>query len=124
MLGLFVLAPLVYGVSACKAPDGSYWALQSWQRLLPDYGVPGSGRNLSWELHLSHWTGETAHLEAWTDWVYAGRYQHLFGRLTYSGQPVYGFAATRVSKAPVRRSTAIWSTPIWPISSRGRGTRA
>src|SRR5262245_14317817 len=28
---------LPYMVAACKAPDGSYWALQSWQRLVPNY---------------------------------------------------------------------------------------
>ena len=27
-------------MAACKAPDGSYWALQSWQRELANYGVP------------------------------------------------------------------------------------
>jgi hypothetical protein len=48
------------------------------------------------ELHLSHWTGALASLEAWTDWVYGGRYHHLFGRLIYAGQPVYGFASTKV----------------------------
>ena len=30
--------PLAWKVAACKAPDGSYWALQSWQRMLPNYG--------------------------------------------------------------------------------------
>ena len=53
----------------------------------------GSAR---WELHLSHWSGAIATLDAWTDWVYDGRYHHLFGRLTYDGKPVYGFSATRV----------------------------
>src|SRR4051794_11625391 len=47
------------------------------------------------ELHLSHWSGPIASLEAWTDWIYSGRYHHLFGRLTYNGQPVHGFSATR-----------------------------
>jgi hypothetical protein len=87
---------LAWLVTACAAPDGSYWAVQSWRRTLPNFGrapTPGLG---AWELSLSHWTGETAKLEAWTDWVYDGRYHHLFGRLTYAGQPVYGFAATRV----------------------------
>ena len=27
-------------VAACKAPDGSYWALQSWQRIQPLRGLP------------------------------------------------------------------------------------
>jgi hypothetical protein len=87
---------LAWFVTGCTAPDGSFWAVQSWRRTLPNFdGRPGSGLG-AWELHLSHWTGALATLEAWTDWVYAGRYHHLFGRLTYAGQPVYGFAATRV----------------------------
>jgi hypothetical protein len=86
---------LAWLVTACAAPDGSYWAVQSWRRTLPNFGrAPTSGLG-AWELHVSHWNGETAKLEAWTDWVYDGRYHHLFGRLTYAGQPVYGFAATR-----------------------------
>src|SRR5262249_20609894 len=31
---------LAWEVVACKAPDGSYWAVQSWQRKLPNYGRP------------------------------------------------------------------------------------
>ena len=30
---------LAWMVTACKASDGSYWALQAWQRMLPNYGV-------------------------------------------------------------------------------------
>ncbi|MBA3735016.1 MAG: hypothetical protein H0W90_07455 [Actinobacteria bacterium] len=87
---------LAFQVAACAAPDGSYWALQSWRRTLPNFGGrprPGLG---AWELHLSHWSGPIATLEAWTDWVYGGRYHHLFGRLTYDGKAEYGFSATRV----------------------------
>ena len=87
---------LAWFVTGCTAADGSYWAVQSWRRTLPNFdGRPGNGLG-AWELHLSHWTGALATLEAWTDWVYAGRYHHLFGRLTYAGQPVYGFASTKV----------------------------
>jgi hypothetical protein len=87
---------LAFQVAACAAPDGSYWALQSWRRTLPNLdGRPQRGRG-AWELHLSHWSGALATLEAWTDWVYGGRYHHLFGRLTYAGKPVYGFSASRV----------------------------
>jgi len=87
---------LAWLVTACSAPDGSYWAVQSWRRTLPNFGGAPTSRLGARELHLSHWTGATAKLEAWTDWVYGGRYHHLFGRLTYAGQPVYGFSATRV----------------------------
>ena len=87
---------LVYVVAACGAPDGSYWAVQSWQTPLPDLGIPPwLPVQRAWELHLSHWHGPTAQLEAWTDWVYGGRFQEIFGRLTYVGQPVYGFGTTR-----------------------------
>ncbi len=87
---------LAFQVAACAAPDGSYWALQSWRRTLPNFdGRSHSGLG-TWELHLSHWSGAIASLDAWTDWVYGGRFHHLFGRLTYDGKPVYGFSATRV----------------------------
>jgi len=81
--------PLPWLVKACKAPDGSYWALQSWQRLKPNYG----GREGNWELHLSHWRGELPQLVIYQNWAYGG-VRHLFGRLTYDGVGVYGFSAT------------------------------
>lgn len=88
---------LAFLVAACAAPDGSYWALQSWPRLLPNLGmVPWLPHQRAWELHLSHWSGPIAQLEAATDWIYSGRFHHLFGRLTYDGQPVFGFRATRM----------------------------
>jgi hypothetical protein len=87
---------LAWFVTGCSAPDGTYWAVQSWRRTLPNFDGRPSSRLGAWELHLSHWNGAVAVLEAWTDWVYGGRYHHLFGRYTYAGQPVYGFASTRV----------------------------
>jgi hypothetical protein len=87
---------LAWLVAACKAPDGSYWALQSWQTPLPDLGFsPWLPQQKAWELHLSHWTGPLARLEVHTDWVYGGRFHSLFGRLTYRDRPVYGFHTTR-----------------------------
>ena len=83
--------PLPLLVSACRAPDGSYWALQSWQRLLPNYG----GTQAPYELQASHWTGRLPVLQVWLDWSYGGEFQHLFGRFTYEDSPVYGFHATR-----------------------------
>jgi hypothetical protein len=78
-------------VAACTAPDGSYWALQAWARLMPNYG----GSSAPVELHASHWSGELPKLEVWMDWSYGGRFEHLFGRFTYLGTPVYGFRSTR-----------------------------
>jgi hypothetical protein len=82
-------------VTACTAPDGSHWALQSWRRSQANFGMPpwkpGHGAR---ELRLSHWSGPVARLDAWTDWSYNGRWHHLFGRLTYRGRPVHGFSTT------------------------------
>jgi hypothetical protein len=86
---------LPWQVAACKAPDGSYWALQKWQVQLPDLGfTPWTAGLRQWELHLSHWTTDLAKLEVWQDWVYHGRFNHMFGHYTYMGQPVYGFGST------------------------------
>jgi hypothetical protein len=81
--------PLAWLIAACTAADGSYWALQRWQRLKPNYG----GKSGGWELRLSHWSGPLPVLELWTDWAYR-RFDHLYGRYTYRGEPVHGFRAT------------------------------
>jgi hypothetical protein len=47
-------------------------------------------------LEVSHWTGDLAKLEVQTSWVYSGRFQSIFGRLTYGGSGVYGFGTTNV----------------------------
>jgi hypothetical protein len=85
--------PLAWLVTACTAPDGSHWAVQSWRRALPNYGLPPSAEQAAAELRLSHWKGETAKLEVKLDWAYR-RYHHLYGRLTYAGKPVHGFRST------------------------------
>ncbi|MGZ8717222.1 MAG: hypothetical protein ACXWYO_08945 [Gaiellaceae bacterium] len=83
-------------VAACRAPDGSYWAAQSWPQPLPNLGyapwLPELRAN--W-LEVSHWTGDLAKFETGTGWVYSGRFESLFGRLTYGGSGVYGFGTTR-----------------------------
>jgi hypothetical protein len=86
--------PIAWLVGACKAPDGSYWVLQSWQRALPNYGLAPNAAQAAWELRLAHWRGPLAKLEVWTDWSYGGRFHDLFGRLSYGGQPVHGFHST------------------------------
>jgi len=86
---------LPYLVAARKAPDGSYWALQAWQRMLPNHGhAPWKASQTAWELHLSHWRGELPRIEIWLDWIYRGRFHHLFGRYTYRGKPVFGYSNT------------------------------
>ncbi len=83
-------------VAACRASDGSYWAAQSWPQPLPDLGFAPWTPELSanW-LEVSHWTGDLAKLEVQTGWVYSGRFQQIFGRVTYGGSGVYGFGTTR-----------------------------
>jgi hypothetical protein len=83
-------------VAACKAADGSYWAVQNFAQPLPDLGfTPWTVAQKAVWLELSHWKGPLAQLEVMQDWVYSGRFNELVGRLTYNGQPVYGFGTTR-----------------------------
>lgn len=84
---------LAWLVTACTAPDGSHWAVQSWQRMLPNYGLPASRERAAWELRLSHWTGELPQLDVRANWAYR-RFDHLFGSFTYRGAPVHGFRST------------------------------
>jgi hypothetical protein len=81
-------------VTACTAPDGSHWALQSFQRMLRNYGLPSAGLRSAWELHLAHWTGDLPVLEVKLNWAYR-RVHQLYGRFTYLGQPVFGFDSDR-----------------------------
>jgi hypothetical protein len=83
---------LVYLVAACKAPDGSYWAVQEWQRNQPVRGFAAfRPSHMERELHLSHWTGPLAELDVSPNWTYGGAFQGLFGRLRYRDVPVHGF---------------------------------
>lgn len=85
--------PLQWVLTACRAPDGSFWALQSWQRALPNYGVAPSPAQAAWELRLSHWTGDAPSLTIRFGWSYH-RFQQIYGVYTYAGLPVYGFRVT------------------------------
>jgi hypothetical protein len=69
--------PLAWYVkrSGCTARDGSYWALQLWQRMLPNLGFkPWKPGQAVQELHVSHWTGALAKLEVYQDWAWGGRF--------------------------------------------------
>lgn len=90
---------LFWLVTACTAADGSFWAVQSWQRALPDLGfTPWLPAQSASELRISHFTGPIAAFQVWTDWVYGGRYHHLFGKLSYEGAPVHGFKTTKTGE--------------------------
>ncbi len=83
-------------VAACRAPDGSYWAAQSWPQPLPNLGyTPWLPELRAYWLEVSHWTGDLAKLETATSWVYDGRFENVFGRLTYGGSGVHGYGTTR-----------------------------
>ena len=91
---------LPFFVAGCKAPDGTYWALQAWQRNLPMRGfAPWTDKQKGVELHISHWSGELPDIQIWRHWTYGRAHQGIFGRLTYGGEPVYG---TRTPSASVR----------------------
>jgi hypothetical protein len=84
---------LKWFVTGCKAADGSYWALQSWQRMLPNYGLKPTAKQSVWELRLSHFRGELPVLTVQLNWAYR-KYHHIFGSFTYLGRPVHGFKST------------------------------
>jgi hypothetical protein len=82
-------------VAGCKAPDGSYWTIQAWQRRLPLLGFdPWLPEHTNLELHLAHWKGELPVLEVYPNWTYGGRWQGVFGRYSYLGKPIFGFSNT------------------------------
>lgn len=86
---------LPYFLAACKAPDGTYWALQRWQRLQALLGFgPFRPEHTAWELHISHWSGPLAELQVFVNWTYGGGFEGVFGRFTYLGAPQYGFGTT------------------------------
>ena len=75
-------------MTACKAPDGSYWALQAWQRMLPNYGVDADrDRRLSGSSGSRTGRASCRCCRFSTDWAWH-QWDHLFGTFTYDGSPV------------------------------------
>ncbi len=108
---------LPFFVVGCKAPDGTYWALQAWQRNLPMRGfAPWTAKQRGVELHVSHWSGEPPRLEVYRHWTY-GRSTQVFGRLLYRGQPVSGRG--RRAPRPCATSGRGTSSRWWPIDTFG-----
>src|SRR5919106_2335368 len=96
-------------VAGCKAPDGSYWALQAWQRRLPLLGFDAwLPIHNAWELHISHWSTELPVLEAHVNWTYGMTQQGVFGRLSYLGHPVFGFASSSEGNPKDRYSRNVY----------------
>jgi hypothetical protein len=90
---------LAWVVAACTAPDGSHWAIQSWQRMLPNYGLAPNASQSVWELRLSHWRGGLPTFTVKQDWAYR-RWENLYGSYTYLGRPMFGFR-TNAQGAPL-----------------------
>ncbi|HET9675840.1 MAG TPA: hypothetical protein VFP31_13715 [Gaiellaceae bacterium] len=127
--------PLPYVVAACKAPDGSYWALQSWQRRLPLLGFePWLPSQDDFELHVSHWNTELPVLEAYVKWTYGFQWQGVFGRLSYLGHPVHGFSSSTIGNPRDRYARNVyidtlnsgygpgWRRESGVLTHRGTGT--
>jgi hypothetical protein len=108
-------------VAACKAPDRSYWAVQS----LP------SPANHSW-FEVSHWRGSLAKVQLGRAWAYDGRFQLIFGRMTYETQPAPAYVTTlntfNSSFGPgwrlqdsflTRRATGAFCYGLWPHRTNG-----
>ena len=86
---------LAYLVVGCKAPDGSYWALQNWQRGLPLLGFkPWRPGQTQFEMHVSHWSGPLPQLTVAVHWTYGHSAIGVFGQFLYQDKPVYGFKST------------------------------
>jgi hypothetical protein len=87
---------LAFVVVACKAPDGSYWAVQSWQYWFPFFGYqPWLPYQDDVAFHVSHWTGPLAQIEMWASWIDVGRGasapHDVIARVSYGGSTVFGY---------------------------------
>jgi len=107
----------------CKAPDGSYWAVQEFPQPLPNLGfAPWNASQRKTWLELSHWSGPIPKLEAGQDWVYSGKWHAIFGRLTYRGKPVYGFSTSRTG-VPLGTFGTLIYLDTYNSPSYGKGWR-
>jgi hypothetical protein len=99
---------LPFFVAGCKAPDGSYWALQAWDRNMPMRGFDAwTDKQKAVELHISHWSGDLPVLEIYRHYTYGNANQGFFGRLTYQGEPVFG------TRSPSATVSDTWARNIY-----------
>ena len=102
--------------SPARRADGSYWALQRWQRMLPNLGfAPWRPEQSVQELHISHWKGALPALTVKMNWAWGGQYEQLVGTYTYAGK-----AGLRLQGdlRPGCRSTTGAETSTWTPSTR------
>jgi hypothetical protein len=116
---------LAWMVVACTTPSGQNWALQSWQRELPNSGKKADAHERAPELHVSHWTGPLPVLWMKWDWVYSGRYDHLYGKFSYKGQAVHGFGNNGLGNPTDSYGRNIYvdtlDPPAWRVGYRQPG---
>ena len=117
--------PVVVLACTMSTNHDEHWALQSWQRTLPNAGVrPKTALQRDYELHLSHWTGNPPVL--WLKWGWAlGRtpsgaqiyYDHLYGAFAFHGVPVYGHASTSIGNPTDTYGRNIYVDAVNPVWS-------
>jgi hypothetical protein len=111
---------LPYFVAACTMPDGSSWALQSWQRLLPLLGFsPWRPDQSARELHISHWKGPLPQFRIWQDWSWGMQWHQIFGDYTYAGKPVFGFNVTPGGAPLDSWGRVVFLDTLDPVYGRG-----
>jgi len=124
--GPYTGPPLAWKVVACTTKSGENWAVQSWQRGLPNSGLkPHSSLQSAHELHVSHWTGPLPVLWLKWDWVYGGRYDHLYGKFSYRDEAVHGFGNNGVGNPTDSYGRNIYvdtlDPPAWTTGYRQAG---
>ena len=91
-------------VAACKAPDGSYWAAQSWPQPLPDLGfTPWTPKFSAQWLEVSHWTGDA---RAARDRLQLGLQRPLPGALRPASPTTASRSTVSARRASAPRPTA------------------
>ena len=124
--GRYTGPPLAWKVVACTTKSGENWAVQSWQRGLPNSGMkPHSSLQTAHELQVSHWTGPLPVLWLKWDWVYGGKFDHLYGKFSYRDDAVHGFGNNGVGNPTDSYGRNIYvdtlDPPAWKTGYRQAG---
>ena len=114
--------PLAWRVTACKAPDGSYWALQSWQRKLKNYGVPSTGRAARLGAAPLALDRRAARAHA-HDRTRRPRHDHLFGSYTLTAAASTASARRRRASRSTASAATSTSTPSTRRTARAGSAR-